>query len=1041
MIGVVRILWFILFFGFCTKAFSETQVWITDYPANAASGSNIKVDFVCKHIYLLNFHGARIFAILALKNSEEWRPVDQSGTYVDVHSTFYENRGYFNLSGYKVDAGKVVEADVKVICNVDNTDSSERSLRIVGVPQIERAVEYRGEKLLVKVRSGAASIDLNDGFSDRFACTKGTEPNLFLCESLNPVRKNSALELTAKDNIGQISRITLSNDSSPPAVGPVTILGTSFGSKNHVLIKFPVSDKATSFDTGVEKVWIYTESDGEEIGKEGPAIVNGNGAPEITVQTEVEVKSLESYKIFIWANDMVGNQRRWDPEKADYEKQFVEKTAPRVDKKTTISEYELLGKKYVKVEFEVLDKDSGVEKVWIYSESEGEKIGFNNKEITNGHGAKAITVTADVEVKSLKKYKIFIWANDLVGNQRKWDEDYPDFEKKGPSPEIRWTNPAKILGVKDLVKDKFAIQASVKADRGLHYAEIWAGNSFKRAFSCTQEGGSTNYACVSRIRIPDGLQDLWLRATDKDKNKGSWAQYKHVLVDTKEPILSLAAPVNGEIFNGTQLTVAGKLDDENPDHVSIKLRQKQADGKYSELKAKDVGTDDGSKEFSYTFDRLDISDYEVCAVAYDKVGNQSGENCVKVRGKVAPETLFQDFRLNVQPGSLEDRDASGGYSPGDAFEYLVSFKVVGGAKGVSIAYALPAGLERNPAKTGSISGAGSVAYRSDWTGGAGKTRLVENAELSKGQTVSLRIPVVVSRSVESPSLSSDVELTASNALSSLTRRHTLDLQARVDAHAGLQLTIQREPAQETYRKAEEFTYAVTLKALSWDLKNVELQYEVPAGLEKAGEAAVIGAGTASVSQTWPAKDRQLKIIVPALKVAQTMTVKIPLRVSESALLGAFIRSTVRARAANVSGELEESDEIRIEGERPSKMGLSLSLERVSAAKRGGATEAARAANRASPGETIEFKLNYHNLQARALRDVVIYESVGAEYEAVVSAWCDPGKGGARCCVESKRKPASACQTRVDSPGILRWRLGELDAGASGSLGYQVRVRR
>lgn len=939
-------------------------------------------------------------------------------------------------------------------------DKAVRNFYVIGPPKIIDNSRLPSDRVEVKIKSEAEKVKLKIDDADEVDCQKSKGSEYFSC--IADIHNKFLVTLRAVDNLGQSTSV---DDTIPPMISKVRVVNErSENGKKYVTVKFKVEDK----ESGIEKIWMRSKS---ENGYENEINVRGfsdqcsnNKKPihEAEPEQDIEVSSLDNYEIFIWANDCLINKRKWKEGEPDYKKYTpkiswsnqtkfisrrnssyswrgyvfevkakVEAWAPKFQANVSVPGTSLSS--YLSCLSIKEGKYDCSDKITIKEEKESRglvpegthKLHLSVKPDTFNKSKQVYTIIVDMHwpyIKDYKKNKIFSARERSV----KFDVTVADDVSGVGDIWLRWGHEKHWKPNGDGVK-------------------ISGNNSNPEGLKCTLNelaaGKEKQVTCKLSTDQLDTSGEIQLWASDKAGNDTGWLMIGKYEVDKTPPTLSLTAPQEGDILVSDKLAVTGTVQDEHPDHVELTLYEKDSAGKWVQSKRKTATANINKKgEFSYNFDSLEPRDYKLCALAYDEAGNKSEETCVTVKGKVAPEKLFKNFNLSVRDGSLEDRDHSGGYSAGDAFEYLVSFDVIGEARAVSMTYDLPEGLEKNPDKKAEILSPIESKSTLPWTGRK-REKLLEKRDFHKDSKVIVSVPVMVGKSVSKAALISTIELAASNATEALKAAHTLDLQTRIVAAAGLQLTFERDkPEQQVYRKLDELVYQVTLTALSWDLKDVVLRYAVPAGLEPKKEK--VERKPADVEVKWDDRQR-LRVSVKELKKLERLTITIPLGVREPVLPGAWIRSTVKVEAANMSGVMQASDQIQIEGEPQKREGLRLTLERV---QKEMSRDQARGAptgesSRAAPGETIEFKLTYQNLRAEPLHKVVIYQPLDAAYEGVVAAWCaDSALEGGTCCVESKKK-TNDCQKRVKEPGQLRWRLGTLGAGVSGALGYQVKIRQ
>lgn len=713
----------------------------------------------------------------------------------------------------------------------------------------------------------------------------------------------------------------------------------------------------------------------------------------------------------VWANSEHGANKGWESIRGF----TVDKTAPSIQWDSANAAY---AKDEITINADVVDGASGVKDVWIKWTGEGS----TNIQMTKGRGNRyAYTIPSlpegakDVEIR----------ATDNAGNSTGWiGKGRFTVDKSAPSVTWDQTNAVYTNG-------GITINAYVHdAISGVQDVWItWTGETGKN-IKMDRRGGN-RYSHVIPA-LPDGVKQVQIWAADRAGNGTGWVGKGSFIVDSTAPAIDWLTPLDQAMFSGDSIRIAGNLTEENPDYVTIGWQSEDETAWHSHIEK--IGA--GGNSFEYDLPGLKRSvNYRLRVQATDKAGNVSDAAPVRtVIGQLPANVLFENSAFLIVDHSLADKDDSGGFSRGDDLIYAVELQTGKiAAQGLSLRYALPAGLSMRPDTTPDtrpyFAPASAISdgtlLNAHWNGAGDAQLLADGVDLAANSKLVIHIPVAIAgRTIASPVASpivSTVLAGAGNAKDDLQLEHQLALQEKFPADRALDLEFTSLQPDWKYRQGSAFNYRIALRVRAWDLSNVALRYALPPGLEKNGEARLEGDGAAAVklNPAWGNNGEGLLLSsLPGvmLTARHSLSVVIPVKVAAKAVPGSTVQSEIEADASNLSGPATARHHIVLDSTTGPEEQLMLKKTVDN--------------QTALPGQTLRYTITYANVGIDDLHDLVIRDTFQSEYLTLGHAQCGPvAPRTLRCGLVAG-----------SAPGVLEWHLdGTLEAGDFGSVSYGVVV--
>jgi uncharacterized repeat protein (TIGR01451 family) len=769
--------------------------------------------------------------------------------------------------------------------------------------------------------------------------------------------------------------------------------------KDRITIDAHVSDAGD----GVDRVWILWP-----------------GAPSRNIEMRKESGDRYRYEIDtsrlpegatdvqIWAASLSGASKGWETVGSF----TVDRTPPRIGS----SSLPAFAGDSLRILLSVRDPGSGVADVYVRSAGQ---FSSNAKRMETRNG-REFEVLLDTSQQSEGVSGLEYLAEDKAGNSTGWTRFGSVTIDRTP-PSVTWdsANPA-------YAKDRITLKAKI-ADAGsrVREARIWWPGAPSDGKQMNMKVGDTYGYEIDTSRLAEGVKEIQIRATDFAGNATGWLKVGSFNVDRTPPSIDWREPPDQALLHGDQIHVAGIVDDRHPDTVEIAWRAENETQWHSETRP----VSDAAGKFSHDLPvpQQDVN-YQLRLRAADEAGNLSAWSPVRtVVGQMAVRDLLQNAQLALKNNILSDRDNSGGLSPGDEFVYRLQ---VGAdrsdAHGLSIRYALPAGLSMTQGLLPEFAADSAIVdnnrLNSRWNGGGDAQLLADGVDLPAHDSLTIDIPLTVAAAQTAGAIDSVISLQAKNATGALLVSHRLNLQRSYPADRALTLQLESMQPDRKYARGTEFDYRVTLHAPTWALNGVRLSYALPNGLQSAGDIHVTGDGAARFRRNpdWGKNgDQRLLWSAPGdpFAAGNSLTVTIPMRVTDAATFDAAIRSEVKAAAENISGEVTVEHFILVEEAFvDNRLRLKKTVDRRSAL----------------PGDTLRYTIMFTNASPDVLRELVITDFFQSEYLTLKSAHCGATMPDTLQCKTAEQR----------KPGTLEWRMdGTLPAGASGSVNYEAVLNR
>ena len=413
---------------------------------------------------------------------------------------------------------------------------------------------------------------------------------------------------------------------------------------------------------------------------------------------------------------------------------------------------------------------------------------------------------------------------------------------------------------------------------------------------------------------PDRLYQVVAGGTDNVSNSidVSRAEPARVWYKAQPPRLSWQGEQPVQI-SPAGIQVRGRVQDSVPEHLTSGVEYREQGSSVWQFKSV---TPDEKGFFSLTFAVADRKVWEVRLTATDVTGRQV------VNEPLITGTLLQHLSLS---STLDDRDASGGATPGDGVELKLRIESAADLDRLSARLQLPAGLEVDPRSPAPIvldvesdydrDNVSSVAARLNlqWNG-ADNASLVRTGDdaptLRRGDVIILRMPLVIGAEA-SGTLNSEVTLGLRDQAGEYAASHAVTLQTGgFPAAQALQTGISSPTVMpgSTLPLGTPFEYRMTLRAHTWPLSGAQLTYALPRYLHKdRGDIHVVAAESnvsPAINPQWEGRqDTRLLAEGGVLRPGEHLTLAVPVRLD--ATTGAELKSIVTATAENVTGEQKD----------------------------------------------------------------------------------------------------------------------------------------